>query len=119
MGKVYLYLLRRDKKDVKIVGCLSSSARLYPTRLTDLDWLGLAAHERLELATIAHEHRAEWEVWLESAENYSELKDSLEKRRVMVPSSPNAYLINFAIQEIPKTTQIKLNKNRVMTRRMN
>ncbi len=118
MGKLYLYLLRRNKKDVKIIGSISSTILIPATRM-EVDMLGLPAQERLKLTQVIQQHQVEWEPWLESAEAYKQLRESLEKRRIVAPSSPNAPLIDFAVQELPKASQIKLTKNRVMTRRMN
>lgn len=118
MGKVYLYLLRRNKKDTKIIGDLKSSGYVYPARLIDLDSLGLSASDRLNLKSIINDHQLDWETWIESAENYTELRQNLDKRGCATPSSPNAPLLALASHELPRSTLIKLNKNKIMTRRM-
>jgi hypothetical protein len=113
MGKTYLYLLKRNKKDAKIIGTIKCSGNIHPTRLVDLDLLGLAASERLGLKKIIEDHKIDWELWIESAENYNDLKIST------VLASPNAPMLDLDSQEIPKSTLIKLNKNKIMTRRSN
>lgn len=119
MEKVYLYFLRRNKKDIKIIGNLKSSGRVHPTRLVDLDLLGLSASDRLNLKSIINYHQSDWEIWIESAENYAELRKNLNKRGCVAPSSLNAPLLTLASQELPKSALIKINANKLMTRRMN
>lgn len=119
MGKTYLYLLKRNKKDTKVIGTINCNGTIHPTRILDLDLLGLAATERLGLKKIIEDHKMDWELWLESAENYSELKSNMEKRKLTISASPNAPMLDLGSQEIPKSTVVKLNKNKIMTRRMN
>ena len=119
MGKTYLYLLRRNKKDAKIISIIKCSGDIHPTRVVDLDFLGLASSERLGLKNIIENHKMDWDLWVESAENYNDLRINMEKRKLNVPSSPNTPLIDLTSQEIPKSTLLKLNKNKIMTRRMN
>ena len=119
MGKIYLYLLKRNKGDVKIIGSLVSQHVLHASRLTDLDVLGLSVQERLDLKKVIEFHRIDWEPWIESAESYHELREKLNTRGISAPPSPNAPLINLSISEISKATSVKLNKNKIMTRRMN
>ncbi len=117
MGKVYLYLLRRNRKDSKIIGIMTSESPVLPTRLTDLDLLGLHVQERMKLKKIIDEHRLDWDVWMESVENYEELRKSLANRHIIAATSANTPLLDMGTA-IPKTTLIKLNKNKIMTRRV-
>lgn len=119
MGKTYLYLLRRNKKDTKIIGTIKCNGNIHPSRVLDLDLLGLAATERLGLKKIIEDHKMDWELWVESAENYNDLRANMEKRKLTIPASPNTPLLDLNSQEIPKSTLVKLNKNKIMTRRMN
>jgi hypothetical protein len=117
MEKVYLCLIKRNKSDVKIVGTIVSSYHLQTSRLADVDILGLPAQERMDLKKIIEDHRMEWEPWIETALDYHQLMTNLHKRGINAPPSANAPLINFTTQ-VSKTVALKINKNRIMIRRM-
>jgi len=119
MGKTYLYLLKRNKKDAKVISTIKCSGNIHPTRLIDLDQLGLASSERLGLKKIIEDHKIDWELWVESAENYNDLRVNLENRKSIIAASPNTPMLDLDSQEIPKSTLFKLNKNKIMTRRVN
>lgn len=117
MEKIYLYLVKRNKTDAKVIGTLISAHHIQMGRLTTLDDLGLVAQERLDLAKVVQDHRMEWEPWIETAGNYHQLRESMLKRGIHAPPSANSPLINFT-SEVNKTVAIKLNKNKIMIRRM-
>lgn len=119
MEKVYLYLARRNNRDTKIVGTLKSSAYVHPTMIKDITILGLPADKLQTLQDVLDKHKFEWDLWLESADNYKLLKENLQVRGIIASSSSNAPFIDLESHEIPKTTLIKLAKNKIMTRRMN
>jgi hypothetical protein len=117
MGNVYIYLTRRNKSDVRIIGTILSSQQIHASRLNEIGHLGLSAGDRDELKMIVSGYLLEWEPWIESAENYQDLKEKLIKRGINAPPS-NTPIFNFKATELPKATAVKLNKNKVMTRRM-
>jgi len=78
-SKIYLYLARRDHKEVKVILTLQG-LETTATRLTDVALLRLDPELMPELRNIIYEHRMEWEPWVESAENYADLKKKLEGR---------------------------------------
>ncbi len=119
MEKVYLYIARRNKQDTKIVGVLKSSGYIHAVRVDDLSLLGLPAPKIQALKSILEMHKFEWDLWLESADSYKTLKQNMLSRGILAASSPNAPLIEMESDEIPKPTLIRLNKNKIMTRRMN
>lgn len=49
-------------------------------RLTDFRSLQLPEMKEREITQIAYENRMHWEVWMESAESYQELRENLAKR---------------------------------------
>jgi hypothetical protein len=71
----------------------------------------------MDLAKVVQDHRMEWEPWIETAANYHILRGNMLKRGINAPPSANSPLINFT-SEISKATEVKLNKNKTMTRRM-
>jgi len=117
MEKIYLYLVKRNKTDAKIIGTLVSPNHIQTSRLTNLDDLGLTAQERIDLTKAVQDHRMEWEPWIETAGNYHILRESMLKRGIHAPPSANSPLINFT-SEVPKVVAVKLNKNKTMIRRM-
>lgn len=117
MGKVYLYLIRRNKKDTKIVGVFRCDSYVPPSKVDDINLLGLPAPKVMGLKDVINNHKIDWDLWLESAENYNSLKQNLINRNIIAASSPNAPLLAMDAHEIPKSTVVKLNKNKVMLRR--
>ncbi|RDJ35637.1 MAG: hypothetical protein DWQ19_12530 [Crenarchaeota archaeon] len=77
--KNYLYLARRDKKGIKILIVLKGH-HCPAGRLADIKKLGLPVNLEQQIQNKIYETRMLWEPWIESAENYKELKDSLRKR---------------------------------------
>lgn len=118
MGTVYIYLARRNKSDVRIIGTIQSSQHIQASRLTEWSNLGLSISDYSELKTILEGYILDWEPWIESAENYQDLKEKLHKRGINAPPS-NTPIFNFKVSEIPRATVVKLTKNKTMTRRMN
>lgn len=114
---VYIYLARRNKSDVRIIGTIQSGQHIQASRLTEWSNLGLSMSDRSELKTILEGYIMDWEPWIESAENYKDLKEKLHKRGINAPPS-NTPIFNFETTEITKAAAIKLNKNRTMTRRI-
>jgi hypothetical protein len=77
---LYLYLARRDKTGVKVLSIFQSN-KVYPaTRVTDVESLGLPAGLQESISSAVHNDRMLWEPWVESADNYEELKKSLRER---------------------------------------
>jgi hypothetical protein len=80
MATLYLYLARRDKKGVKILTEFPASQNFPATRVTDLLSLNLPGTISAQIADAVHEHRMFWEPWLESADNFVDLRDKLRAR---------------------------------------
>lgn len=78
-NRLYLYLARRDKKGCKVIMVLQGLTTP-PTRVTDVNSLRLGPDVLSELTDIIHEHRMEWEPWVESANSYEELRQKLVTR---------------------------------------
>jgi len=79
MEKIYLYMGRRDKRGLKILTIFSGNS-LARTRIEDIKVLRLPSAVENSLVKITHDNRFLWEVWMESASNYTELKEKLRKR---------------------------------------
>jgi hypothetical protein len=79
MSKIYLYMGRRDKKGVKILSVFPG-INLPRSRVEDLRDLHLPSLMENAISKTIHENRFLWEVWMEGAERFDELKKRLEKR---------------------------------------
>ncbi len=77
--KLWLYLTRRDGKDVRILTVLSGHEQP-PVRISDPSILQLNAANQAEVERIISENRMMWEPWLESADSYDSFKTNLRKR---------------------------------------
>ena len=77
--ETYLYLGRRDKKGVKVLTVFGSqnSPRI---RVEDIKSLHLYPSLETSLEKTIYEHRFLWEVWIEGANNFEELKEKLKQR---------------------------------------
>ena len=78
-SRIFVYLTRRDKKGLKLVLVLQG-LNVPATRLTDLGILRLNPEVVVELQNIVYENRMDWELWIESANNYEELRQNLINR---------------------------------------
>lgn len=113
---VYIYLTRRDKSNVRIIGTINSSQQIHASRLTEWGHLGLSQADCSDLKMTLMNYVLEWEPWIESAESYKDLREKLLNRGIDAPPS-NTPLHYFEPTQVPKATLVKLNKNKVMTRR--
>lgn len=77
---LYLYLARRDKKGVRVLTVFKGPDKLHPTRVNDVKSLGLPEDFQDEISAEVHEHRMLWEPWLEVADDYKALRESLRVR---------------------------------------
>jgi hypothetical protein len=53
---------------------------VHPTHLQDVHSLRLKTELLPEIENILHSHKLEWELWIESANDYTELRNKLMKR---------------------------------------
>ena len=73
MGKLFLYLGRRDKKGIRVIASLKGD-KVAPTRLSDLKILKLPASQRSDFEKIIYDNRMMWDAWIESASSYEDLR---------------------------------------------
>ena len=86
--KIYLYLGRRDKKGAAILAILHGPP-VPPSRVPDVARLGLPRDLTARLQQSIYEERMYWEPWIESADTYGDLVESLRKRGYTnVPVNP-------------------------------
>ena len=76
---VYIYLARRDRNSVRIISKLGQGQCL-ATRLNNIKQLSLEFRHEVAIAQIAEKDKMDWELWIESAPSFQELKRQLAKR---------------------------------------
>ena len=79
MPKIYLYLGRRDKTEVKLLSIFNGQT-LPPTRIANIKDLNLPKSLETKISATIHQNRLMWEVWIEGAENTAQLRNNLLKR---------------------------------------
>lgn len=82
--KLYLFLARRDKKDIKIIATFPGQDSAW-TQVLDVKTLGLPIELETKIAETVYQHRFYWELWLAPADDYYELKAKLLKKGYRVP----------------------------------
>jgi hypothetical protein len=89
----YIYLAKRDKKGIKIL-TIFLSQRHIPERVKNFTDIPLDANIYQKIEQIAYDNRLNWELWIESAATYGELKTKLQKRGYLglpLSSQPEIY----------------------------
>lgn len=77
--KNYLYLARRDKSTIKMLAILTGGE--HPaSRIADVKQLNLAIELEQKIIIQTKENKMLWELWLESATDYVDLKSKLKRR---------------------------------------
>ena len=99
---------------MNIIGILKSSRQIKPARLPNLEIINFSVDDKARINNIIHEHRRDWEPWIETADTYNELINNLTKRGIVPPSS-NSCMVNLGEYELLKPAMKYLNK--VMIRR--
>ena len=78
--RLYLYLARRDHTGVTVLSIFDAPRPVEASRLENPAELGLPAEEALSLQRLFVENRMDWEPWIETADDYPQLKGRLEGR---------------------------------------
>jgi len=89
--KLYLYLAKRDKKGFNLLSVFHHGYDFPATRVQDVSSLSLPAHLQTRISKTKHDERMLWELWIEGAESFEDLKQSLKDRgysNIPVHSSP-------------------------------
>jgi hypothetical protein len=79
-GNLYLYLARRDKKGIKIISIFPGNGDYPYTRLTDIKTMNLSSKLTGNISNTIYTNRMLWEPWVEGADDYKTLRESLRKR---------------------------------------
>ena len=60
--------------------CHVGKGKCLPTRLTDLNRLGIEHKKLTEIKSIVENSKMQWEPWIESAPSFKDLLDKLRRR---------------------------------------
>lgn len=79
-NSLYIYLARRDKRGIKVISGFNFKGKAYATRVEDISRLGLSPQVAGLVSKEAYENRMDYELFIESAESFDDLKISLQNR---------------------------------------
>jgi hypothetical protein len=111
MEKTYLYLVKIDKSDIKVLCILEGNTLLFRHNLESLKALKLPPGIEQKIESL---FLKDWELWMESASNYVELENKLYSRGIKIVSSG----IPICSNEIIKTDLPVKKKSNSMVRRL-
>jgi len=81
-SRIFVYLAKRDKKEVKFLGTLNNNKKCCPTKIKIEEIKNINLPNEI-INLIIKEYKINkliWEIYLESASSYNEIKKSLIKR---------------------------------------
>lgn len=80
MGKLYLYRAKRDKKGMQLLATFPYDQPYPPTKVEDVRELALPEYLESSIKQKNQEDRLRYEMYIEYAESYQNLCDSLKSR---------------------------------------
>ena len=80
MSKLYIYLANRNKDGIKILNTSSCSTIYNSTKINDVYKIGLEPSLEEKISNYYNKFKMSWDLIIESADSYKNLKDSLKKR---------------------------------------
>jgi len=116
MKKIYLYLASRKKDGIKIITILNGKSVVL-SRITDLSQLKLPIRWQVQIQEIIYNNRTHYEPWIESAEDYSELRKKLKKRGFGKISGMPSVMLRFEDGKIPQANISSCKIKRTMLRK--
>ena len=75
---IFIYLVARNKKGVRVL-CRVGKGKCLPTRLSDLNQLGIELNKVEEIQKLIDGGKMKWEPWIESADSFVALRTKLSK----------------------------------------
>ncbi len=107
--KIYLYLQDKNKENFKLLSVFNGPATK-PKQIHNIADLKLPAEVTEQVKEIIHEHKMEWDVWMESAATYRELVENIKFRGGGLPlnSAPLLNTHSISIGNVPaRKTMLK------------
>jgi len=110
---LYIYLLKRDKKGVRIISHIKGSY-LAPTKITDVSEFNLPGILAENLKNIISEAKLMWEPWAETTDTFINLRKSLKERGYLNVPVSNEPEFSYQGTELPVANVSRLTKQNVM-----
>lgn len=81
-SKIFVYLGKRDKKEIKVLGILNNNKKCHPTKIKieQINEINLPNEIINSIKEEYKKNKLIWEIYLESSDSYEELKKSLFRR---------------------------------------
>lgn len=79
---LYIYLLKRDKTEIKILARTLSNTNQISTRVENVNSINLSVNVKKKINQNIYDNRMLWEPWIETFSSYLELKTKLKKRGI-------------------------------------
>ena len=81
-NEMYIYLAKRDKSSVRFIGGFPYPSKVYPTRIRpeEVASLNMAPQTTSLVSREANENRMEYELYMETASSFEEIRSSLSRR---------------------------------------
>lgn len=81
-NQIYVYLAKRDKSSVRVIGEFDYATKVYPTKLDQqaIASLNMNPQAASVVSKEAWNNRMDYELYMESASSFEELKSSLRAR---------------------------------------
>lgn len=80
MSKLYIYLANRNKNGIKVLNTSSCATQYNSIKINDVSKIGLENSLEEKISNYYSQHKMNWDLIVETAESFKELKDSLKKR---------------------------------------
>lgn len=91
-------MTRRDKKSVRFLTVLETNVQVYAKRIDEgfINSMTLDNNVKLHIINVLKENRMEWEGWMESSNEFSDLRERLKNNGYKgIPIYPNFNHIDF------------------------
>lgn len=115
MATLWLYLGRRDKTATRLLAIVQGKD-IMATRIDNLDVLNLPITWQSQINQIVYDNRMLWELWIEAADTYEDLRTALKMRgynNIPVSGQPELKASNMQKPEVnlsslpKKTTMLR------------
>lgn len=117
MKKLYIYLGSRKKQDIKLITVLQGTVN-GPTRLTNLAQFELPIIWQKQIEDIIHTNRMFYEPFVDSANNYEELKKRFIAQGYKHVADGEIPLLNLnAGGKVPRANTVGVKANKSMIRK--
>jgi len=116
---IWIYLGKRDKSGVMILTQLQGK-KIIASRLSNIDDLKLPIDYKDFLKTMIYENRMLYEPWIESASNYTSLREQLKARGYS--NIPVSNLVQYGSRTVslaPEVYTKNIHQVKVMVRKTN